>query len=171
MTRPSIRAREPGDDAAIAAVTTAAFGGPDEAKLIEALRRDGDMVCEFVAIDAGETVGHIAFSCLDVRADPRSLRAVALAPLAVAPGRQSQGVGDALAHHALTHLRNDGWDLAIVLGHPTYYPRFGFSPLLAKLFDAPYSGPSFMALELKPGVVGALRWAVAYPRAFASGTG
>jgi putative acetyltransferase len=166
QSQTTIRPRESGDDAAIAAVVTAAFAGPDEAKLIDALRRDGDVVSEFVAIDAGEIVGHVAFSRLDIRADPRTLRAAALAPLAVAPGRQRQGVGDALTRHALTHLRNDGWDIAVVLGHPAYYPRFGFSPLLAKLLDAPYSGPSFMALELRSGAAGALRWSVTYPRAF-----
>jgi predicted N-acetyltransferase YhbS len=56
----------------------------------------------------------------------------------------------------------------VVLGHPSYYPRFGFSALLAKLLEAPYSGDSFMALELKPGSINGLKWHVAYPRAFAS---
>jgi putative acetyltransferase len=63
-------------------------------------------------------------------------------------------------------LRDEGEDLAVVLGHPAYYPRFGFSSLLAKLLDAPYAGEAFMALELRPGVLAALRWRVAYPRAF-----
>jgi putative acetyltransferase len=154
------------DDGAIAAVVAAAFGGHDEGKLVETLRRDGDMVCEFVAVDAGAIVGHIAFSRLDVRAGERSLNAAALAPLAAAPHLQRQGIGDALTRHALARLSADGCELAVVLGHPAYYPRFGFSPLLARLLDAPYSGPSFMALELKPGAVGATRWTVAYPRAF-----
>lgn len=167
----TIRPREPGDDVAIAAVVAAAFGGADEVKLIEALRRDGDIVCEFVALAGGDIVGHIAFSRLDVRAGSRSLSAAALAPLAVAPARQRQGIGDALTRHALAQLAAEGCKLAVVLGHPAYYPRFGFSPLLARLLDAPYSGPSFMALELQPGVVGAQRWSVAYPRAFAGGTG
>jgi putative acetyltransferase len=162
-----IRERVPGDDAAIAAVVTAAFGGPDEAKLVQALRGDGDMVCELVAAEGGTDIaGHIAFSRLDARAGSRTLRAAALAPLAVAPDRQRHGIGDALTRHALVHLRAVGWELAVVLGHPAYYPRFGFSPLLAKLLDAPYSGASFMALELAPGAIASRRWTVVYPRAF-----
>jgi putative acetyltransferase len=166
QTNIKIRLRVSTDDAAIAAVVTAAFGGPDEATLIAQLRTDGDMVAEFVALDAAAVVGHIAFSRLDVRAGSEALRTVALAPVAVAPGHQQQGIGGALIRHAHTCLRDEGEDLVVVLGHPAYYPQFGFSSLLAKLLDAPYAGEAFMALELKPGVLGALKWRVTYPRAF-----
>jgi putative acetyltransferase len=163
----SIRLRVSTDDAAIADLIKAAFRGPDEAALVARLRKDGDMVAEFVALDAGEVIGHIAFSRLDVQSGSQALRAVALAPLAVVPGRQRQTIGDTLTRHALDRLRDEGEDLAVVLGHPAYYPRFGFSSLLAKLLDAPYSGEAFMALELKPGTLAALRWRVTYARAFA----
>jgi putative acetyltransferase len=166
QTNITIRLRVSADDAAIAAVVAAAFGGPDEAALVAQLRTDGDMVAEFVALDAATVVGHIAFSRLHAQSGSQALRAVALAPVAVAPGRQRQGIGDALTRHALDRLRDEGEDLAVVLGHPAYYPRFGFSSLLAKLLDAPYAGEAFMALELRPGVLAALRWRVAYPRAF-----
>jgi putative acetyltransferase len=162
----SIRLRASTDDTAIADLLKAAFRGPDEAALVERLRKDGDMVAEFVALDLGEVVGHIAFSRLEVQSASVVLRAVALAPLAVVPARQRRAIGDALTRHALDRLRDEGEDLAVVLGHPAYYPRFGFSSLLAKLLEAPYSGEAFMALELKPGVLAALRWRVAYPRAF-----
>lgn len=160
--------RDPADDDAIRAVVTAAFHGPDEAALIEALRQDGDMTVEFVARDKGEVVGHIAFSRLAVRAGSEALRATALAPLAVAPLRQHQGIGDALTRCAIRHLRDEGHDLIVVLGHPAYYARFGFSSIVAKLLDAPFSGDSFMALELKPAVLGALRWRVTYAKVFAT---
>lgn len=166
QAHPILRPREAHDDGAIATVVAAAFGGGDEVKLVEALRRDGDMVCEFVALDAGALVGHVAFSRLEVSAGERTLHATALAPLAVAPRLQRRGIGDVLTRHALAKLSADGCELVVVLGHPAYYPRFGFSPLLARLLDARYAGPSFMALELKPGVVGATRWSVAYARAF-----
>jgi len=164
----SIRLRASTDDEAITALVKAAFRGPDEAAIIARLRKDGDMVAEFVALDAGEVVGHIAFSRLDVQSGSQTLRAVALAPLAVTPGRQRQTIGDALTRHALDRLRDEGEELAVVLGHPAYYPRFGFSSLLAKLLEAPYAGEAFMALELKAGVLAALRWRVTYPRAFAA---
>jgi len=163
-----MRLREPKDDEAIAAVVEAAFGGRNEVALIEALRRAGDMVSECVALDDGGTlVGHVSFSRLDVACAAQRLRASALAPLAVAPDRQNQGVGEALTRHAIGRLRDRGHDLIVVLGHPAYYARFGFSNVVAKLLDAPYSGDSFMALELAPGTLGSSRWRVVYPPAFA----
>jgi putative acetyltransferase len=163
----AIRLRVSTDDAAIAAVVRAAFRGPDEAALVTRLRQDGDMIAEFVALDAGSVVGHIAFSRLDAQSGSANLRAVALAPLAVAPTRQRQAIGDTLTRHALDRLREEGEDLAVVLGHPAYYSRFGFSSLLGRLLEAPYSGEAFMALELKPGILASLKWRVTYPRAFA----
>ena len=169
----SIRASAPQDSPAIAAVVadafTTAFGKSAEAQLVEALRRNGNCVVELVAVgDDGTLVGHILFSRLEVRAGAKSLKAVALAPLAVQPGLQRQGIGTALARAGLAHCRDAGEELAVVLGHPEYYARFGFSALLAKVLDAPYSGKSFMALEFNPGVVDGRRWKVVYPSAFSS---
>ncbi|MEQ1863402.1 MAG: N-acetyltransferase [Micropepsaceae bacterium] len=171
-TNVSIRARTPQDDPAIAvlihAAFTTAFGKSTEARLVEALRRNGTCVCELVALDEGALAGHILFSRLDARFGTKSLKAVALAPLSVRPGLQRQGIGTALAQAGLTHCRNTGEELAVVLGHPDYYARFGFSALLAKVLDAPYSGKSFMALELKPGIVDGRTWKVTYPNAFSA---
>ncbi len=169
----SIRLRDPQDDPAIAAMITAAFtsefGKSGEAALVDALCRDSDVVCELVAVDStGAIAGHILFSRLEVRSGGQSLKAVALAPLAVRPGLQHQGIGDALARAGLARCRDAGADLAVVLGHPAYYARFGFSALLAKLLNAPYAGPSFMALELRPGATLGTVWQVAYPRAFSN---
>jgi putative acetyltransferase len=161
-----IRSRVPADDKAIAAVVRAAFAGDAEILLIEALRRDGDMVAEFIAHVRDDLIGHIAYSRLEVRSGARALRAVALAPLAVAPSHQRQGAGQALMRHSLEALRTGGEELAVVLGHPRYYERVGFSSLLAKLLEAPYAGDAFMALELQPGVLDGFRWQVAYPPAF-----
>lgn len=168
-TQPILRPRTPEDDDAIGTVVRDAFGGADEVALIDALRKDGDILCEFVALDRGKVVGHIAFSRLDVRSGERTLRAAALAPLGVASHCQRQGIGDALTRRALATLKAEGQQLAVVLGHPAYYVRFGFSSLRAKLLDAPYAGPSFMALELAPGALGEIRWRVAYARAFGPG--
>jgi putative acetyltransferase len=166
----SIRPRAPQDDPAIsvliAAAFTTAFGKSTEARLVDALRRNGNCVCELVAVDEGVVAGHILFSRLDVRAGTQSLKAVALAPLAVRPALQHQRIGTALTRAGLTRCRNAGEELAVVLGHPEYYARFGFSALLAKVLDAPYSGKSFMALELKPGAIDGRTWKVAYPSAF-----
>jgi putative acetyltransferase len=165
----NVRPREPGDDAEIAALLTAAFGTGAEARLVEKLRRDGDVVCELVVLDGGGLIaGHILFSRLDARAGLRSLKAVALAPLAVRPEVQRQGIGDALTRAGLRLCSVTGEELAVVLGHPGYYARFSFSTLLAKLLRAPYSGASFMALELVPGTLGDTAWNVTYPPAFSA---
>jgi putative acetyltransferase len=169
QTTVRIRPRAPGDDAEIAEVLTAAFRGADEARLVERLRRDGDCVCELVALDkSGAVVGHVLYSRLEVKSASQSLNAVALAPLAVRPDVQRSAIGDTLTRAGLKACAEAGCELAVVLGHPAYYPRFGFSALLAKLLEAPYAGPSFMALELKPGVLDGLKWSVTYPRAFSS---
>lgn len=155
------------DDDAIEAVLRAAFKGDAEAHLVRALRADGDMIVEFVAFDTRRAaIAHIAFSKLDVRSGDRALKAAALAPLSVLPEHQRSGVGDTLTRHALSYLRDSGFDVVIVLGHPAYYQRFGFSALLARLLEAPYSGPSFMALELADKALGQTRWHVKYAPAF-----
>lgn len=156
----------PGDIEAIAALNRAAFGGEDEVEIVDRLRRDGLFVLSLVARDAEGIVGHILFSALDVVVDGRAVCAVALAPMAVAPGRQRAGIGSRLVRRGLRMLADRGCDAVIVLGHPDYYPRFGFSAELAARLAAPFSGPAFMALELKPGALGGASGAVRYPRAF-----
>jgi putative acetyltransferase len=154
------------DAPGVASVVAAAFGGDDEVTLIETLRRDGDMVCEFVAATPSQIVGHIAFSRLQMRRGEATLRATALAPLAIAPTCQRSGVGQALTRFALGELGAMREDVVVVLGHPNYYRRFGFSSLVAKLLQAPYAGGAFMALELTPRALGNMRWNVTYARAF-----
>lgn len=157
-----VRAARAADQAAIREVETAAFGQPDEAELVDRLRADGDALVELVAETDGEIVGHILFS--PMRAEP-PLKVAALAPLAVKPAAQKAGVGVALNRAGIEACRGAGVDLIMVLGHADYYPRFGFSADLAKRVRAPFSGPSFMALELTPGVLGAER-TVRYAPAF-----
>ena len=144
-----IRYAKPADHAAIAAVVTAAFGQPDEARLVERLRADGDVMFELVAEENGAVAGHILFSRL--WADRAELYA-ALAPLAVRPGLQRNGLGSALTRAGLDCCREFGAHGVLVLGHPAYYPRFGFSAQAAAGIRSPYAGnPSFMALALEDG--------------------
>ncbi len=168
MNNVELRPFTSADAADVASVVAAAFGNDGEVKLIETLRRDGEMVCEFVAATPFEIVAHVAFSRLQMRKGGATLRATALAPLAVAPGTQRSGVGQALTHLALDELRAKREDVVVVLGHPNYYRRFGFSSFLAKLLEAPYAGEAFMALELTPRALGGMRWNVTYARAFSN---
>ena len=138
-----IRAAEPRDYAAIRDILVAAFPGPDEAGLVERLRSDGDAAIERVADDAGRIVGHILFSLMKA-----PFRALALAPVAVAPDRHALGIGSALIAAGHELARQHGWDAIFVLGEPDYYCRFGYDVALAARFDSPYAGPYFMALPL-----------------------
>jgi putative acetyltransferase len=138
-----IRAAEASDHSAIRTLLAAAFGGSVEAGLIEALRADGDVAVELVAEDEGLVVGHILFSPMQA-----PFRALALAPLAVAPGHQRAGVGSALVDAGHNQARAQGWEAIFVVGDPAYYTRFGYSLEAAARFASPYSGPHFLALPL-----------------------
>lgn len=145
-----IRPAEPEDHPAIHAVVAAAFGQPDEADLVAALRDDGDALVELVAEEDDVIVGHILFSPL--KTDTGAMFA-ALAPLSVAPGRQKDGLGTMLMQVGHELCRAAGVEALIVLGHPAYYPRVGYSAEAARRVMAPFAGPSFMALALKPGAL------------------
>jgi putative acetyltransferase len=122
-----IRPERPDDIAAIQAVNRQAFGQADEAVLVDALRDGGFAVASLVAEDAGRIVGHILFSRLPVAAGGRIVEGAALAPMAVMPDRQREGIGSALVRAGLVACRAAGIAAVVVLGHPDYYPRFGFS--------------------------------------------
>jgi putative acetyltransferase len=160
-----IRDRTPADDRAIQHLNDAAFGGTDESRLIEELRAAGLVAVELVAVDP-VVDGHILFSALDVTVGGKSVRALALAPMAVQPHRQRQGIGGTLVRAGLQRARDGGWQAVVVLGHQDYYPRFGFSAALARSLEAPFSGASFMALELQRGALRGGRGRVVYPPAF-----
>jgi putative acetyltransferase len=157
-----IRAETPADYAAIRNVLVSAFGGVMEANLVEALRLEGAISTALVAAIAGEVCGHIIMSRLCV---PSS--GLALAPVAVAPVWQREGIGSALILKAIDLAKADsGSDIIFVLGDPAYYRRFGFSTDVAAPFQSPYAGPYFMALRLAEQAV--VSGIVAYPAAFDS---
>src|SRR5947208_396385 len=142
-----IRYAKAGDHATIAQVVTAAFGRPDEAELVARLRADEDTLFELMAEEDGEVCGHILFSRL--WADRFELYG-ALAPLAVLPARQSQGLGSKLVRSGLECAREFGCFGVLVLGDPAYYGRFGFSAAAAGEIAAPYRGlAAFQALALE----------------------
>lgn len=159
----------PGHAAAVATLNRAAFAGDEEADLVQRLHRDGVVVAALVALEGAAVVGHILFSDLAVEIDGRPVAAVALAPIAVRPDRQRQGVGTRLITEGLTRARQHGRAAVIVLGHPDYYRRFGFSAALAAKLASPFPGDAFMALELMPGALAGHSGSVRYPPAFRVG--
>lgn len=151
------------DHPAIAEIVARAFGQADEARLVERLREGGDVLFELVSQAEDGLDGHILFSRL--WADRAEMFA-ALAPLAVRPDRQRAGVGAALVRAGLESAREFGAHGVLVLGHPAYYPRFGFAAETARQVQSPFSGqPAFMAIGLEPGAFDA-PLSVAYPDAF-----
>lgn len=162
--RPMIRYARPADHAGIAAINTLAFGKPDEAALIQRLRGDGDVMFELVSEDDAGLQGHILYSRL--WADNGQLYA-ALAPMSVHPAQQIKGLGSDLVRASLASAREFGVRGVLVLGHPGYYPKFGFRAETAANVRSPYAGsPAFMGLEIERDAF-AEPVLVAYPNAFA----
>jgi putative acetyltransferase len=161
-----IRPEQPDDREAVRRVHRLAFGREEEAGLVDALRGGGYARVSLVAEADGDLVGHILFSDLRIETAGGPLPALALAPLAVVPARQGRGIGSALARAGLAAAAAAGHRIAIVLGHPTYYPRFGFSAALAVPLAAPFSGDAFMACELVPGALNGVAGRVVYPPPF-----
>lgn len=159
-----IRAAEPRDFAAIRGVISHAFGRVDEANLVEQLRADGEVLCEFVAASDIAVQGHILYSRLMIEGASAAVEAAALAPVSVLPAFQSEGLGGELIRAGNGRCAALGCAAIIVLGHAAYYPRFGFSAAAAESLEAPFSGPHFMALELRPGALNGGR--VRYAKAF-----
>jgi putative acetyltransferase len=161
-----IRAETTTEHSMIRQVNEAAFGGAEEADLVEALRRDGDVLLSLVAELDGRIVGHILFSRMSIETAAGAIPAVALAPLAVSPPCQRQGIGGKLIRDGVATLRSLGERFVIVVGHPQYYPRFGFSTAAARWLESPFPPDAFMALELGPGALDPIQGRVKYAIAF-----
>ena len=148
------------------ALTAAAFGREEEARLVDAIRASDRYVAELslVGVDSGEIVGHVMLSYVDL--DGRDV--LQLSPLSVAPDRQSEGIGSALSRKALRLADERGEPLVVVLGHPTYYPRFGFRPASSLGIEPPDPSMPDEAFMVVP--LGAydptLRGRVTFPPAF-----
>lgn len=151
------------DAAAIRRVLESAFEGPDEARLVENLRNAGQAVITLVAVDGKHLVGHILFSPVTLEPENPNLRILGLAPLAVLPAHQGRGIGSLLVNEGLARCKQAGCDAVVVLGHPSYYPRFGFRRASDFGLDNEYdAGEAFMALELKVGALSDVAGLVKY---------
>lgn len=166
----NIRPEQPNDRAAIHALHVAAFGSPVEADIVDVLREQARPIVSLVADDNGEIVGHIL--CTPVTLEGHAERRImGLAPLAVAPERQRQGIGSALVRNGLAWCRQLGYGAVVVLGHPSYYPRFGFRAAVTSAIGCEFEAPpeAFMLLELQTdylrGCAGTIRFHPAFSAA------
>jgi len=162
-----IRPEEPGDIRAIHQVNRQAFETAVEASLVDALRRRAQPLISLVAVVDDEVAGHILFSPVTLSSDPGA-RIMGLAPMAVVPAKQRQGIGTALVRAGLEECRRLSFEAVIVLGHADYYPRFGFVPASRYGLTCEYDVPDdvFMVLELSPGTLEGRSGVIRYHAAF-----
>lgn len=164
MSDVAIRREARGDERAIFDLNVRAFPQPDEAKLVDALRAANAVTVSLVAERDGRIAGHILFSPVRVEGQGTSFVALGLAPMAVEPERQRDGIGSLLVRAGLDACRDAGHTVVFVLGHPDYYPRFGFEPAAPRgLFYADTSrdySSAFFVTELARGALADRRGAV-----------
>jgi len=165
----AIRDERPTDLRAVHALNAAAFPTDSEARLVDALRAHGRLTLSLVAEDCGVVVGHIAFSPVSVEGPGgRIVTGIGLAPMAVRPERQRSGIGGRLVEAGLDRLRADGHAFCVVLGHPEYYPRFGFEPASRFGLRWEQEAPDevFLARELAAGGLAGVSGVVRYAPEF-----
>jgi putative acetyltransferase len=163
-----VRTETTEDHKSVRRVNELAFGRRNEADLVDALRANARPYISLVAVVDEQVVGHIFFSPVSVESEAGAFTAMGLAPMAVLPERQNQGIGSQLVREGLKECQRLGEDIVVVLGHPNYYPRFGFMAARLKGLRSEYDVPdeAFMVAELGEGALGGRRGLVKYPPEF-----
>jgi putative acetyltransferase len=166
----AVRVERQDDYPDVRRVNEFAFGRVSEANLVEGLRSEANPYISLVAVSNRQIVGHIFFSPVSVESNNGLFTALGLAPMAVLPEYQRRGIGSELVREGLKACERLGYDLVFVVGHPDYYPRFGFKPARLLGFDCEYAVPDevFMVAEMKPGAARARNGMVRYMRQFRS---
>ena len=163
-----IRPETAEDIEAIRKINTAAFETEAEAGLVDALRDSGIPLISLVAKVDQKIVGHILFSPMTLSGKSTIVKIAGLAPMAVMPDYQKRGIGTAIVKKGLKQCISIGYQAAVVLGHPEYYPRFGFGPASRFGIKSEYDVPDevFMVKELVAGILTAYKGVVKYHRLF-----
>jgi putative acetyltransferase len=163
MNEPLIREAVETDLNDVLQIERLAFGYEKEADLVRELLHDPSAkpVLSLLAFQKDRAVGHILFTKAQLSGSQDSASIVILAPLATVPDAQKQGIGGKLIEQGLELLSTSGVDLVFVLGHPEYYPRYGFKPAGNLGFEAPYPIPdvhanAWMVQALRSGVIGSV---------------
>lgn len=158
-----IREEESSDSAAIRKVNETAFNGLVEAKLIELLREAKKVICSLVATVNEQIVGHILFSSVAVEFNPHNVKGLGLAPIAVIPSYQNQGIGSDLIIQGLEICRKKEYGFVVVLGDESFYADFGFNRASQFGFGNEYGlDEGFMVLELYEDAIKTVHGLVKY---------
>ena len=166
----NIRKEKDSDKEKIWEVNAEAFETEAEANLVNALRDSGIYFISLVAEENEEIVGHILFTPVELIGDDSGLKLMGLAPMAVLPKLQKKGIGSQLVKTGIENCSTQGYDAIVVLGHPEYYPKFGFVPSLEYGIKSEYDAPdeAFMVLELKESSLKDKNGIIKYHAAFGS---
>ncbi|MFH0910904.1 MAG: N-acetyltransferase [Planctomycetota bacterium] len=159
-----VRKEKARDIEAVREVNLRAFGQTQEADIVDALRRNCPDLLSLVAVRNKCIVGHILFSPVTVEGGYGVVQGMGLAPMAVLPEHQRQGIGSALVRKGIARLEKKGCPFVVVLGHAEYYPRFGFKRASLHGIRCEWEVPDevFRILPLQPsrlqGVSGPARY-------------
>lgn len=149
-------------------INTDAFGTDEEANLVNALRSSGCAYVSLVAETEDKVVGYILFTPVELSGNKNNLKIAGLAPMAVSSQYQNKGIGSKLVKAGLDRCKYLGYNAVVVLGHPNYYPKFGFVPSVKYGIKSEYEVPDevFMILELTPGSLKNHKGVIKYHEAF-----
>jgi putative acetyltransferase len=168
----TIRKETDSDHDAIRYVNRRAFWQEAEGDIVDKLRVRNMAAISLVAVEGDRIIGHILFSPVTVEADKAKFEAIALAPMAVLPEYQKKGIGTRLLKAGLDECRKLGYEIVFVLGHPEYYPRFGFTQARTKGIGCEFevSDEAWMVLELKENALAGRKGVVKYQPEFSEAT-
>ena len=166
-----VRKESPRDYADVRRINERAFERSIEADIVDSLRGVAHPQISLVAVSDGQVVGHIFFCPVSIESNGFAFDAVALGTMAVLPEYQRQGVGSELVQQGLQECKRLGHTVVVVIGHPDYYPRFGFTRAVEKGLTYEYEVPdeAFMVAELTPGALRGRIGVVKYRPEFADG--
>ena len=163
-----IRKEKPTDVEKIWNINSKVFESDAEANLVNAVRNSGIFFLSLVYEEGHDLVGHILFTPVELVGDTSGIRVMGLAPMAVVPGLQKKGIGSSLVKAGIQECISEDYDAIVVLGHPNYYPKFGFRPSINYGIKSEYEVPDavFMLLELKKNSLRRTKGTVKYHATF-----
>ena len=164
----SVRRSVPEDNKQITKIYQKAFDTDDEAQLVGSLLESGVPNISLVYEDGKDIVGHILFTKVDLENNGSEIKIAGLAPMGVMPRDQYRGIGSSLVKAGLDECKSDGYDAAVVIGHNTFYPKFGFVPAVKFGITSTFRVPEdvFMAQELIPGALQDKHGTIKFHQAF-----